>query len=261
MRIACAQVSPRTDGTEAALRDLSLLAAASAEQKAEILLTPEMYLTGYNIGASQVARLAQPKSDEFFQSVSQIARKNGLAILYGYPERGKDDAVYNAVQLVDSQGASVLNYRKTHLYGDVDREQFSPGDRRSAIVEFAGCKIALAICYDVEFPELMRAYARDGAELVLVPTANMAPFTGVATRLVPARAEENGIFVAYTNYVGAEGEFDYCGLSCVCGPDGTDMARAGTEETLVVAELDLNTIRANRKTATHLTDTRPEIYK
>ena len=52
-----------------------------------------------------------------------------------------------------------------------------------------------------------------------MPTANMAPFEGVATRLVPARAEENAVFVAYANYVGAEGAFAYFGLSCVCGPD------------------------------------------
>ena len=88
----------------------------------------------------------------------------------------------------------------------------------------------MAICYDVEFYELVRAYALAGAEIVLVPTVNMQPYTGIATRVVPARAEENEIYVAYANRVGSEGNFEYCGLSCVVGPDGLDHARTAVKE-------------------------------
>ena len=88
----------------------------------------------------------------------------------------------------------------------------------------------MAICYDVEFPKLVRAYALAGAEVVLVPTVNMQPYTGIATRVVPARAEEHEIYVAYANRVGSEGNFEYCGPSCVVGPDGLDHARAAVKE-------------------------------
>ena len=129
------------------------------------------------------------------------------------------------------------------------------------VVEFGGLKVALAVCYDIEFPEVARALALAGAEAILVPTANMAPFHSVATRLVPARAEENTVFVAYANYVGCEAAFEYCGLSCVAGPDGADLARARTEETLLIADLDRERLDAARSQLTYLRDRRPGLYR
>ena len=122
--------------------------------------------------------------------------------------------------------------------------------------------MALAICYDVEFPELPRALALAGADLVLCPTANMAPFETVAARLVPARGHENGIAIAYANYCGREGEFTYCGLSCICGDDGEDLARAGGDkEELIIAELSLDDVRRARRETTYLADRRPALYQ
>jgi predicted amidohydrolase len=118
----------------------------------------------------------------------------------------------------------------------------------------------LAICYDIEFPELARTLALAGADAILAPTANMAPYDSVATRLVPARAEENAVFIAYANYVGAEPPFDYFGLSCVCDPTGADIARAGDGETMIFADLDKAALAAARASATHLADRRPELY-
>ena len=118
----------------------------------------------------------------------------------------------------------------------------------------------LAICYDVEFPELIRAYALAGADIVLVPTANMLPYIGVATRVVPTRAEENEIYVAYANRVGIEGTFEYCGLSCVTGPDGNDAARASSSEEMIFAVVSKNEIRRVRSSLSHIKDRRIDLY-
>ena len=126
-------------------------------------------------------------------------------MLAGLPTLGAEGRVFNTVHLADRTGAARASYAKTHLYGAVDRAQFAPGPALAAPVELDGWKLGLAICYDIEFPEVARALALAGAEAILVPTANMLPFDGVATRLVPARAEENAVFVAYANYVGRRG--------------------------------------------------------
>ena len=118
----------------------------------------------------------------------------------------------------------------------------------------------LLICYDVEFPETVRAHALNGAELVIVPTALMRPFDVVARIVVPARAYENQLFIAYVDRCGREGPFDYCGLSCVVGPDGSDLARAGRGEELIFADLDRSALEQSRKINTHLNDRRPELY-
>ncbi len=185
---------------------------------------------------------------------------SGIALLLGYPERGEDDAVYNAVQLIDRDGSSLANYRKCHLFGDLDRGMFHAGSGLSEVVELDGVRIGLLICYDVEFPESVRLLALAGADLVAVPTALMDPFEAVARILVPARALENQVFLAYANRCGREGDLRYCGLSCVVGPDGADLARAGRGEQLILADLDLARLAASRLANSYLADRRPELY-
>jgi 5-aminopentanamidase len=66
--------------------------------------------------------------------------------------------------------------------------------------------------------------------------------------------------VAYANYCGNENGLEYCGLSCVAAPDGSDAARAGRSEQLIICELDQGLLTASRQTATYLADRRPQLY-
>jgi predicted amidohydrolase len=260
MRLALDQWRPVTGGRAEGVARLDAAAARAAAAGADLLILPEMALTGYAIGAEAVATEAEPEGGELDRAVAEAARRHGVAILAGYPRRDARGRPVNAVRLVDRAGAAVATYAKTHLYGEVDRSQFAPGDCLAPVVELDGWKLGLAICYDIEFPETARALALAGAEAILVPTANMAPFEGIATRIVPARAEENGVFLAYANYTGAEPPFDYVGLSCVVAPTGEDLARAGHGEELILADLDRAAFAAARRAATHLADRRPELY-
>jgi predicted amidohydrolase len=260
MRLALAQWRPVTGGTAEGLARLDADAAKAAAAGADLLMTPEMALTGYAIGADAVRAAADPEGGPIATAVGQCARRHGIAVLAGFPRIGADGRVFNTVNLADRQGALRASYAKTHLYGSVDRAQFAAGGEIAAPVEIGGWRLGLAICYDIEFPELARALALAGAEAILAPTANMMPYESVATRLVPARAEENAVFLAYANYVGREDAFDYFGLSCVCGPDGADLARAGLGEEMLFADLDKAALAAARALATHLADRRPELY-
>jgi predicted amidohydrolase len=89
----------------------------------------------------------------------------------------------------------------------------------------------------------------------------MLPFVSIANRVVPVRAEENAVYVAYANYCGPEGRFDYCGLSCICGPDGNDLARAANDPALIVADLSKSMLAEVRSMSTHLADRRPDLYR
>ena len=261
MKICCMQVASRPLAVSENMARLERAAREANAEGCDLLITPEMYLTGYNIGADEVRRLAEPFDGPNAQRVGEIAKDTGIGILFGYPELGDGDSgIFNAVQLVDGAGTMRAHYRKTHLYGDVDRAQFSAGKARSNIVALEGWKVALAICFDIEFPELPRAYALDGADIILTPTANMIPYEGVSKRLVPARAEENGLFVVYANYCGTEGDFDYCGLSCICGPNGEDVARAGQGEALLMANLNRADVASVRQNLNYLSGLRPEVY-
>ncbi len=250
MKLAIWQTHPRHDVDQA----LADLAAAVRAADADLFVTPEMYLGGYNVGAGRIAELARSAPD-----VGAIARATGTTIVCGLASAGRDKP-YNSAAVFGRDGTEVARYHKTHLFGDLDKSQFDAGPCLPPVFALGEWTVGLAICYDIEFPETARHLAQAGADLIVVPTANMAPFDSVPTRLVPARAEENEVYVAYANYIGAEGDLIYGGLSCICGPDGNDVVRAMGEAEILTATLDLGAIAAHRALVNHQRDRRADLY-
>ena len=258
MRLALFQ-GPEAPGDAAAnLAAIDGAAAAAADRGADLLVCPEMAVSGYNIGALARER-AEPADGPAYRQLAETARRHGVAIAYGYPELA-GGGVYNATQVVDSGGRVLARYRKCHLYGDLDRDLFAPGEEGVVQLDLAGLRVGLLTCYDVEFPEAVRAHALAGTELLVVPTGLMSPYEIVTYTLVPARAYESQVFVAYANRTGVEGDLEYCGLSCVVGPDGVELARAGAGEELLVADVHRSVLERSRDVNTHLADRRPELY-
>jgi predicted amidohydrolase len=258
MRTALLQSSGRPGSVEENLKILDEAAGRAAAAGAALLAAPEMFLTGYAIG-DDIARLAEAADGDAADAVAEIAGRHGIAIAYGYPER-RAATVFNSAQLISADGARLANYRKTHLFGCFEREQFTPGEQPVVQAELGGLRVGLMICYDVEFPENVRAHALAGTDLLIVPTAQMHPFQFVAESLVPVRAWENQMYVAYVNRVGREGEFEFVGLSALAGPDGLARARAGRGEELVFADADPALLAASRAANPYLTDRRPGLY-
>jgi 5-aminopentanamidase len=260
MRIALQQTAPLAGDVVGNLARLEHAAMRVAASGAALLVCPEMSLTGYNIGAAAGQRLAEAADGAMAQAVAAIAQRTGIAIVYGYPERGADGAVFNAAQCIAADGRRLANHRKTHLFGELDRSMFSAGAELSPLFELNGWSIGLLICYEIEFPENTRQRALAGADLIAVPTANMREFDFVATHLVLTRAYENQCFVAYANHCGDEGEIAYGGLSGIVAPDGAFMALAGRDEAMPVAQLDRARLSASRERFPYLADRRPELY-
>ncbi|WP_371651157.1 MULTISPECIES: carbon-nitrogen hydrolase family protein [unclassified Streptomyces] len=258
LRTALLQSSGRPGDVAANLKVLDEAAGRAAATGAGLLVCPEMFLTGYAIG-DDVPKLAEAADGPGAQAVAEIAVRHGLAVLYGYPERD-GETVYNSAQLIDAGGQRLANYRKTHLFGCFEQEWFTPGDQQVVQAELHGLRLGMMICYDVEFPENVRAHALAGTDLLLVPTAQMHPFQFVAESVVPVRAFENQMYIAYVNRTGPEGEFEFVGLSCLAGPDGTARARAGREAELVVGDADPEFLAASRANNPYLRDRRPGLY-
>jgi predicted amidohydrolase len=238
---------PYADSPSQALLLLDATAEQAKAQGAELLLCPEMSLTGYQIGAAGAAARSETSDGALAQAVASIAQRHGLAIVFGYPERHPEGKPYNAVQFIDADGQRLANYRKTHLFGDVDRAQFSPGPQAPAVFAWRGWRLGLLVCYDIEFPEPARGLALQDADAVLVPTANMIEFDEVQRVLLPARALENRVYVAYANACGTEGGTTYGGLSTVCAPDGAVLDQGGREETLRIATLSRSALAQARR--------------
>lgn len=258
MRTALLQSSGRPGSTVENLKVLDEAAGRAAAAGAGLLVAPEMFLTGYAIG-DDIARLAETADGDAADAVAETAARHGLAIAYGYPERA-GDTVHNSAQLISADGTRLANYRKTHLFGCFERDHFTPGDQQVVQTEVDGVRVGILICYDVEFPENVRAHALAGTELLIVPTAQMHPFQFVAESMIPVRAFENQMYVAYVNRVGREGEFEFVGLSTLAGPDGIARTRAGRAEDLVLADVDPALVAASREANPYLQDRRPGLY-
>ncbi|MEV7343723.1 carbon-nitrogen hydrolase family protein [Streptomyces sp. NPDC093544] len=258
MRTALLQSSGRPGSVVGNLKVLDEAAGRSAAAGAGLLVAPEMFLTGYAIG-DDIARLAEAADGDSADAIAEIADRHGVAVAYGYPERS-GDAVFNSAQLISADGTRLANYRKTHLFGCFEQDHFTPGEQPVVQAELGGLRVGIMICYDVEFPENVRAHALAGTDLLLVPTAQMHPFQFVAESVVPVRAFENQMYVAYVNRTGQEGEFDFVGLSTLAGPDGVARARAGRGEQLVLADADPTFLAASREANPYLKDRRPGLY-
>jgi len=261
LRIALWQCEQRPLDVAGNLARLATAAARAAADGADLLLVPEMFLTGYAIGSEATHRLAEPADGPSARAIAALARQHGVAIAWGYPERC-GFFVFNAAQCVDAQGQVVGQHRKVQLFGAADRAAFSAGEAFSPVFMLCGWRAALLICYDLEFPEAMRTAALAGAELVLVPTANMVGFDAVPLTLLPARAYENQCFVAYANCCGREGEgaaaLAYGGLSGVAAPDARLLAQAGRGEAWLLADLD--PADPARRLNSYLADRLPALY-
>jgi len=236
---------------------LNRAAASAAERGVDLLVLPEMFLTGYHIG-DQTLALAEAEDGASAARAAEVASSHGVALMYGYPERS-GDAVYNAALVFDAAGNRLANFRKCHLFGPEEERLFAAGDRL-VVFELGGLRVAPLVCYDVEFPEAVRALALAGADVVAVPTALMEPYDPVPMSVVPARAYENLLFVAYANRCGAERGMRYVGLSTIAAPDGSVLARADANEGLITADLDPAAYEKYKRENAHLTARRPELY-
>jgi predicted amidohydrolase len=254
LRLALLQCASLPGDVAANLRRLDRACEEASAAGAQLLVTPEMFLTGYNIGRAAAA-FAEDAHGERMKAVAALARRHGIAIVFGHPEHDRRDLrgeVANAAVCVDADGRVLGRHRKTHLFGELDRGMFSAGAGHETPFDFHGWKVGLLICYDVEFPENTRRLALQGADLIVVPTANMVGFDFVAQHLVPTRAYENQVFVAYANFCGREADLAYGGLSCVAAPDGAVLARGERDACLLLADLKRDALAVQRQRLGHL---------
>lgn len=254
-RIAALQMVAAEGDVEKNLATIERAASEAAAKGAALMVTPELAVTGYGAGDA-IVKLAEPEGAALQQRLAAIAGKSGVALVVGFAERD-GGAVHNSALFTD--GVRTVVYRKSHLYGAYERGLFEPGEPVAAMFEHAGMTFGMLIYYDVEFPENVRRLARSGVQAVLVPTA--LPASGhdtlIARKMIPVRAFENQIFVAYVDHAGRDSRFAYAGLSGIAAPDGTMLAEAGAAgEALLVADLVPADYAASAAANTYLADLR-----
>ena len=233
MKIAVLQsVSPK-GALDFAFATLAAALNAAGAAGAATLVVPEAFLPGYN--HDEIPHLAQAQGANWHNRLAAMCRDAGCGVVAGYAERhGRD--VFNAAAAFDGQGNPIAHFRKIQLYGPREAAIYRPGSAYTTF-DLNGTKAAILICYDIEFAPHVAALAAMDVQIILVPTANMAPFTHVAAHTVPAMAANYGVTIAYANYCGVEGDLTYVGGSLIAGPHGEVLAQAGTQPALLIVDL------------------------
>jgi 5-aminopentanamidase len=259
MLIAALQMQPAPADPARNLATIENAAAAAARFGAALLVAPEMSTTGYAIW-EDIPRLAEGRDGPIVTRLSTIAQTHKLAVAAGFPERDGAN-IYNAAALATPDGGLYV-YRKCHLFGAHEKAAFAAAAELSPIVAIGGIRVGLLICYDVEFPEWVRTLALAGAELLIVPTAlpRLAAANRVSLSMVPTRAFENHVFIAYADLCGGERGTDYQGGSVIAGPDGEILARAGAGPSLLITGIEPERSR-DAGLDPYLADRRPELYR
>jgi 5-aminopentanamidase len=234
MKLALYQGPSPAGGISQALTKIGQMVSAARQAGAELVVFPELFLPGYN-QPDLIRALAQPRDRAWERAVADIAVTHRCAIVFGWAEQDSDEC-FNTASVIDDAGQVIARHRKLQLFGAVEPTIFQPGDHYTAFT-LGGLRIGVLICYDIEFAHHVRNMADQGVNLIVVPTANPDLYDNVPMVLVPARALENGIAIAYANYCGAEGDLTYSGLSTVVGPGGHVLASAGREEALLIVDI------------------------
>ncbi|MES1956016.1 nitrilase/cyanide hydratase and apolipoprotein N- acyltransferase [Salinisphaera hydrothermalis EPR70] len=229
-RIALAQVRPSVGEPDS---NLAVVETALAEHPdVDLMVWPELFLPGYT--TTSLASLAESLDGPRVERLRAAAQRHDTALVIGLAEQRADGGVANSALAIDRDGRIAGCYRKIQLFGD-ESEAFVPGETLE-IVELAGVRVGLMICFDIEFPEIGRALAVGGAELLVSISANMRPFGADHRLCVQARALENRRPHVYVNQVGQGETFVFNGESChadtagrvriACPPHADDIAIA-----------------------------------
>ncbi len=239
----------------------------AAENGSKLVVLPEMFNCPYQNKFFPI--YAEEYPGETTSMLAEIAKELEIYIVGGsIPERD-GDSIYNTAYIFDKKGQLIGRHRKMHLF-DIDVEggiKFKESDTLGAgkevtVVDTEFCKVGVAICYDMRFPELMRLMALEGAEVIIVPAAfNMTTGPAHWKLTVRARALDNQVyFVAASPARDMKASYHAYGHSSIVNPWGEVISESNEKEDIIYAEIDLDKVKKIRKELPLLKHIRKDIY-
>jgi predicted amidohydrolase len=268
MRIALVQQHATTDKRDNLERGLHA-ARMAAERGAEVIAFAELAFEPFHPQDPAPPRaidLAEPIPGPTTQAFVDLATELGIVVLPNLYERD-ENSTYDTTAAIDADGTLLGKMRMLHVpdyAGFHEKGYYAPGNLGTPVFETQFGKIGVAICYDRHYPEVMRALALAGAQVVFVPQAGAVGEwpEGLFEAELRVASFQNGLFVALCNRVGEEARLTFAGESFVCNPTGEVIGRAGagTDE-ILICDLDLAEIDRSHARRLFLPDRRPELYK
>ncbi|KAM4795109.1 omega-amidase NIT2 [Rhinophrynus dorsalis] len=239
----------------------------AAQKGAHIVALPECFNSPY--GTKYFPEYAEKIPGESTEMMSQVAKECGIYLIGGSIPEEDAGKLYNTCAVFGPDGTLLVKHRKIHLFNiDVpgkirfqESETLSPGNSFS-VFDTPYCKIGIGICYDMRFAELAQLYTRKGCQLLVYPGAfNMTTGPAHWELLQRARALDNQVYVATASPARDEkATYVAWGHSTVVSPWGEVIAKAGSEETVLSTDIDLQYLAEIREQIPIHTQRRLDLY-
>jgi predicted amidohydrolase len=262
-KIALAQIACKPGDKKGNLIRIEQAAEKAAKEGAELVILPEMSLTGYVV-RDQIYELAEKVPGSSTKLVEKISKETGVYVIFGMPTLSSkaQATIHNAAVLVGPDGLVGKYYKMylpTHSMFE-EKRYFRPGYKTGAFDTDLG-KIGLVICYDIYFPEVTRLARLEGAQLIVCISASPAVRQSFFETLTAARAIENTAFLAFVNLVGIEDGLQFWGGSRLIGPSGRVLVQAKyDEEDFRIGNIDYADIKSIEPFVPAMKDLRPELF-
>ncbi|KKK38535.1 hydrolase [Mesobacillus campisalis] len=258
MKIACVQMDIAFGNPERNFEAIETYIEEAANAKADVVVLPEMWNAGYALDKLDV--LADKDGSRTKELFSRLAGAYEVNIVGGSVATKKRDGFYNTMYVASRTGEIVTEYDKAHLFKLMAEHHFLNAGQKMNIFELDGVTCGGIICYDLRFPEWIRAHTLHGAHIMFIPAEWPAARIDHWQLLLQARAIENQCFVVGVNRTGDDPNNKFNGHTMVVAPWGEVLLSKQTGEGIFYAELDLKQVEAVRKMIPVFQDRRTDLY-
>lgn len=257
--VTLAQVSSHLSDKTA---NLKRMREVVKKTRGNIVIFPELSLTGY-LPRDDLFTLAETIVGPSIKSILRLAKDTRKDIIFGAPMKDEKvpGLVYNSCLCATGNG-QLFRYNKMYLptFGPFEERVYFTEGKEAVVAKGRHAMLGLMICYDMFFPELAKLETLLGAQILVNISAAPTTSRPYFQRVMPGRAVENAIYLAYSNLVGVHGSLVFGGGSVLLGPRGEELARGkDLEESVVTQEIDLDDIDVARRFRPTVRDTRVEI--
>lgn len=262
IRVSLAQFDVRKGNPRVNWTRVQELADTAQQQGAHVMLLPELWDIGFALEDAKA--FASSLSGGLFAQVGGLAQSHKMFILGSMIEK-RGLGISNTAAIFSPNRGVMGAYRKLHLFPDFKEDQWLTPGEAAQTFDLPWGMSAIAICYDLRFPELFRRYAVEGTKITFLPAQWPAERIDHFRTLIQARAIENQMYMVAVNRVGADENVPqsvhFGGHSMVIDPLGKTIIELGENEGVFTVELDLDVVEKIRRHIPVLENRRPELYR
>lgn len=257
MKIGCIQLNVGFGKVEQNYERAEKFIRQAASKGAEIVVLPEMWNTGYAL--EKLPELADENGERTKAFLQGLAKELHIHIVGGSVATKQNDKFYNTMYIYNHDGELVSEYSKVHLFRLMDEEKYLEAGNHMNRFALGEVEAGGVICYDIRFPEWLRAHALAGAKVLFVSAQWPTPRIDHWKTLLQARAIENQCFVIAVNRISSKPE-NFNGQSMIIEPWGEVLWTGAEDEELAIVDVDFSVVDEVRGRIPVYDDRRPGLY-